>query len=243
MEALVGLWDGIVVSIDAPATEPEGSVKVRIPDIHGSVGDKEFVPDVSLPWAWPNFNFAGALCGWVGVPPVNAIVNIIFKHGNARYPFWIGGGHRTGEAPTDYLAAKQGLTPRAWTWVSPGGYSVTINEGTQALTLKTPLGLRLTLDEAAAKATLETPAGQSLEMDDVSGECVVTGNAKAVLTAALMEIGLGATQAAVLGTAFMGLFNAHKHSYFPGPLAQAVTSPPTMPMVAGTHTSAVTKLK
>lgn len=223
MEALVGFWDGIVVDNRAPATEPPGSVKVRVPDIHGSVIE---VPDSDLPWAIPNFMFAGANCGLIGVPPLNAMVNVIFKHGDARWPMWIGGGHRTipPEAPAEYTAAKQGDEPKGWMWRTPGGYSIVINELAQTVEIK-------------------TPAGQSVELNDVTGEAVVTGNTKAILTAALMEIGLGATEAAVLGTAFATLFNSHTHSYFPGPLAQAATTPPVTPMIAGTHLSAVTTLK
>jgi hypothetical protein len=60
----------------------------------------------------------------------------------------------------------------------------------------------------------------------------------AVLEAALVKLGVGATQAAVLGTAFLTLFNAHVH---PDPLS-GTTGVPTVPMVAGTHTSTKVKI-
>ena len=55
-----------------------------------------------------------------------------------------------------------------------------------------------------------------------------------------MELGGAlATEAAVLGTAFLALFNAHIH---PDPVS-GVTGVPTTPMIAGTHTSLTVKVR
>lgn len=266
-DLLSGFWDGIVVDIKAPVTEPPGAVKVRIYDLHGDVAD---VPDNDLPWAWPNLMFAGANCGLIGVPPVNSIVNILFKHGDKRYPMWIGGSHRTvpPDAPAEYAAAKQGLEPKGWMWITPGGYAIVINELLKTIEIKTPTPsasrilidlttkkvevtanstgsstYQLVLDETLRRASLVTPTGQSIILDETTGEAKITGTTKAILTAALVELGLGASQAAVLGTAFMTLFNAHTHLYFPGPLAQAASTPPVVPMIPGTHVSTTVKVR
>jgi hypothetical protein len=214
---------------------------------------------------------------------VNAIVNIIFKHGDKRFPMWIGGGFRTGEVPAAYLAGKSGLEPKTWLWLTPGGYGIIFDEMAKVVTLRAPqpslakvvldvtskkvtifgdtgskielddtaktvlvqslAGNKLSIDDTSQIISLEGASGQKLELNESTGQVQLKGTAKAILTAALMEIGVGATEAAVLGTAFMTLFNAHTHTYFPGPLAQAPTSPPVIPMVAGLHTSVVTKLK
>ena len=268
-----GFWDGIVVDTKAPATEPAGAVRVRIFDIHGIAAE---VPDTQLPWAWPNFMFAGPNCGLVGVPPINSIVNVIFKHGLKDYPLWIGGGHRTTppEIPTDYTSAKAGLDPKGWMWITPGGYGIVMNEQTKTVEIKTPAPslssikidlttkkvevvsnssgsqeYKLVLDETTQTASIITPSGQKVELNEVSGEVVVSGTTKAVMTAAMMEIGLGATEAAMLGTLFSQTWMNHGHPYTwaagggagvtGGPVPGAV--PPGAPLL--TELSVVTKVK
>lgn len=274
--ALCGFWDGIVVDVKAPATEPIGSVKVRIYDLHGDVAE---VPNEDLPWAWPNLMFAGANSGLIGVPPVNSIVNIIFKHGDKRYPMWIGGSHKITppDAPAEWTAAKQGLEPKGWMWITPGGYGIIINELTKVVEIKTPSpstsgikidltskkveitsdssgssSFQLVLDETLQKVTLTTPAGQKVELDGAAGEAKITGTAKAILTAALVELGLGASQAVVLGTAFAQLWLNHGHQYTwtpgggagltGGPISPALT-PGTAILIPGTHLSATVSVR
>lgn len=258
-----GYYEGKVVSISAPATEPTGAVQVRVPQIHGNVTK---VPDTSLPWAAPNLMFAGRFAGLIGVPPVGANVNLIMKHANKDFPMWIGGSIKTGETPPDYTTAKQGLEPKGWGWLTPAGYGIFFDEKAQKITLKTPQGLykmemdvvtktitistttgqSLTLDETAKKVILQDAAGQSVELDETA--------TKAILTGAFMEIGKNATEAAVLGNAFATLWIAHGHLYtpalHPGPPNSVSTSPPVdaltlvaSPMVAGTELSAVSKIK
>lgn len=255
-----GWWDGIVVDVNAPATSPNGSVKVRIPGIHGVTGETDFVPDLYLPWAVPNFMFAGLHCGLIGVPPVNSIVNIIFKQGDRHFPMWIGGGHKVGEIPLEYTAAKQGLEPKGWMWITPGGYGLVIDEVLKTITVKSPQPdqYQFKIDVAAKHLILETPTGQQIKLDETANEVTVKGTTKAILTAALMEIGVGATEAAVLGTAFAQLWIKHGHEYIaPGSGgAPAITSvplgtgiPPTVPanlpapLVPGTELSNVSKIK
>lgn len=70
------------------------------------------------------------------------------------------------------------------------------------------------------------------------GDMVLTAGGKVSIKAGAVDVGDQATQAAVLGTAFLALFNAHTHI---GNLG-APTSPPIVPMVPGTHTSMSTKV-
>jgi hypothetical protein len=165
MKVYPGFWEGKVVSISAPATERVGSVRVRIPAIHGAATD---VPDTSLPWARPNFLFAGALCGVVGVPPVQAQVNVIFKHGDKNFPMWIGGGYLTGTEPVDFAAAKQGLDPKGYMWVTPGGYAIVMNEVLKTVEVKTPnpslTGIKIDLTAKKVSVTADSTPGTPFEM-------------------------------------------------------------------------------
>lgn len=61
----------------------------------------------------------------------------------------------------------------------------------------------------------------------------------AVLEAPLVNIGAGAAQAAMLGTAFLALYNSHVH---PDPLSGSTGITPSQ-MVVGTHTSVTVKVK
>jgi hypothetical protein len=221
--------------------------------------------------------FAGAQCGLMGVPPTQSVVNVIFKMGDKRFPMWVGGAHKTGETPADYLSAKQGLKPKGWMWITPGGYGIVFDEQAKTVKLKTPTPsssevlidltlkkvevvsdaaggqqYKLVLDETAQKASLETPTGQKIELDETAGTATLTGTQKAILTATFMEIGLNATQAAILGNAFASLWINHGHLFaWAGPSGTGTTSGPVTPaltpgtaaLVPGTHLSPVTKLK
>jgi hypothetical protein len=229
-ETYAGIWDGIVVSVDAPSTEPVGAVQVRIPHIHGDVTE---VPDTDLPWAEPNFQFAGLGSGIVGVPPENAQVNIIFRYGDKDYPTYIGGSFRTAGAPAAYTAGKQGLTPKTWLWVTPGGFgiifdelnkkvtlrtsqatlfSLELDETTQKITATTPTGYKLELDEATKKATFQTAAGNSVVLDETVGEATITATAKVILSTLLAEIGVPATQSVLVAELFAPVYDAHTHN-------------------------------
>ena len=198
-----GYYEGIVVDTKAPASQPAGALKVRIPEIHGTVSE---VPDTALPWAVPNFMFAGAQCGLIGVPPVNAIVHILFKHGSKDFPMWIGGGYRTAEVPSDYTSAKQGLEPKGFIWITPAGYGIVINEQSKTVEIKTPTpsqskvkidltskkieivsnsggatAYTLSLDETAQKISITTPLGQQIELDDAGNQVKIAGLLKIAL--------------------------------------------------------------
>ena len=261
-QTYAGLWEGLVTDINAPATELTGAVRVRVPQIHGTVTE---VPDTALPWAAPNLMFAGTQCGIIGVPPVGAVVNLMFKQGDKNYPVWIGGSYKTGTEPPQYIAAKQGLTPKGWGFITPGGYGIFFDEFAKKITLRTPLtdlytieidataqtvtiltktGAKLEMSDTAQKVVLQTAAGQAVELDDTS--------LKAILTGTFMEIGKGATEAAVLGTAFAQLWLNHGHPFaWAGPAGSGLTSGPVSPatapgtavLVPGTHLSILTKIK
>jgi hypothetical protein len=237
-----GFYEGVVEAIDAPATEPDGSVRVRVPDIHGSVTDVR--PD-QLPWAEPNFMFAGSFCGVVGIPPLNARVHVIFKHGDKKYPMWIGGGYRTAEIPAEYTAGKAGLIPNVWLWRTPTGYTLIFNELEKSVTLKTPTGFQVVLDDTLLKSSVSTPTGysvnldetqqkaemvtpsmQSIALNEAAGEASLTGTAKAIITAVLVELGLGASQSILIGELFAAFYDAHTH---PSP-AGGATGAPVIPM-------------
>lgn len=86
--------------------------------------------------------------------------------------------------------------------------------------------LYVEIDADNAKIRVQTSATSYIEIDGTSGKIVINSTTTELGTA-------GATEAAVLGTAFLALYNAHTH---PDPVSGS-TGPPSAPMVAGTHTS------
>jgi len=86
--------------------------------------------------------------------------------------------------------------------------------------------------------TLKANLGDVL-IEAIVGSATLQGAVKSSMMGALIDLGLTAGEALVLGNAFLTLFNAHVH---PDPLSGS-TGVPTVPMIAGVETSATVKTK
>lgn len=82
---------------------------------------------------------------------------------------------------------------------------------------------------AGTDATLKATLGD-VSIEAVLGSAEFKSAVKNSITSALVDLGMTPTDALVLGTAFLALFNAHTH-------ASGGSGPPATPMVPGIHTS------
>jgi len=102
----------------------------------------------------------------------------------------------------------------------------------------TPTNLRKFNKNDAFAVPCIYPFGNGSEIDT---EALKMGSDEMVIRITkqgTIELGEGATEALVLGTTFLDLFNQHTHPTGVGP-----SGPPTQQMVAGTHTSEVVTTK
>lgn len=84
---------GIVVANE----DPEGLGRIRV-EVPGLI-------EPSSPWAFPIGGSGGGAetSGWFDVPPLNAMVGILFNGGEIDHPYYLGGWHGKGEVPA-YLS-------------------------------------------------------------------------------------------------------------------------------------------
>jgi len=126
-------------------------------------------------------------------------------------------------SPTGYEMSLDETTQKA-TLTTKAGYKTELDEAAQKVSMETPDGSKVEIDQASQKITIETVTGNKLELDGASGESLLKGIAKAVLDAVSIELGSGATEPAVLGTALMGWLPSHTHNV-------TMIGAPTGPMV------------
>ena len=161
-----GLWEGVVVDIKDP--ERRGRVKVRVFDLHG-----EDISIEDIPWAEPNWPTAFTHRdkddqqkrwrngGFFHVPPVDALVNVMFRHSDPDRPVWMGGWHPhdpaiigretyEGNQPRFSLYNDDGL-PSCPTWASIRGS-------------------KIEFDDEAAEIRVTSPAGHKITLSDIEGE-------------------------------------------------------------------------
>lgn len=231
-------YEGHVVDRDDP--EGLGRIKVQVPGILEPESD----------WIRPMATFGGSKQrGIFAVPQIDpeggANVDIIFLHGDPRYPRYVAGswGRPGGvsDVPDQALFGDPDIVV-----IRFGNFAMVFDEraGHETLTIldvvkNTSLkfdGASGNVDVASTGAVKITAASKI----DVEAQGVATFKSatKAILEGALMEIGLGATEAAVLGTAFALLYNTHTQ-----PVTMAGAGPPNVPMTPGTHTSLIATVK
>jgi hypothetical protein len=150
-----GLWDGVVVDDRDP--EKLGRVRVRIFDLHD-----EDTPVDKIVWAMPNFPAAFVnpgdterSGGFFHVPPVDSLVNVMFKHGDPGSPVWIGGWFQkspciTGREKygdgTRREALYNGSTqPSCPTWRSLRGHLVEMDDETGEIRITSSNNHKITL--------------------------------------------------------------------------------------------------
>ena len=200
----LGAFAGIVV--DTNDSLKKGRVRVCCPEISGRAP----LPDFS----WPLGTVGGGSKGrgiWA-IPEVGAAVVVMFISGNidnsCYLPGWWGEPDDIGDEVPD-----------------PAG---TGTKGDPKLVMWETEKWRIILDTTTNKLRIDQKdsPGAFIEIDGSDGNMVLS-------TPDLKLGGVGATEALVLGTAFLALFNGHTHN---DPVS-GVTGVPNTLMAAGTHTS------
>lgn len=171
-----GLWDGVVVDDKDP--EKLGRVKVRIFDLHD-----ENTPEASLLWAMPNFPVGFVdpedtekSGGFFHVPPVDSLVNIMFKHGDPSNPVWIGGWFPKAPCITGREGYESGTRrealynsngqPSCPTWRSLRGHLIELDDEVCELRITSPTGHKITLSNG------EGEHGDGIKLEDSSGNYI-----------------------------------------------------------------------
>lgn len=231
-------YEGSVVDRDDP--EGLGRIKVLVPGILEPASD----------WIRPKCTFGGSKQrGIFAVPKIDpeggANVDVVFLHGDTRYPRYVAGPWGRPGGVSDVPIQTEGGNPDIVV-MRFGNFAMIYDEreGVEKLTiLDVVKNSKMVFDgvtgnvEIASTAAVKITAAGTIDVE-AQGIGTFKSAVKAVFEGALMEIGLGATEAMVLGTAFAVLFNAHPH-----PVTMAGAGPTTTPMVAGTHTSLITTVK
>jgi hypothetical protein len=116
--------------------------------------------------------------GMFQVPPVDALVNIMFKHGDPEFPVWIGGwfaeapcilGRETysGTNPRKALYNEKGR-PSCPTWRSLRGHIIELDDEASELRITSVNGHKITLSDTGEQGDcikLEDHAGNYIWMD------------------------------------------------------------------------------
>lgn len=183
----VGLYEAIVVNDQDP--EKRGRVQVQVFDIH----DDDFPVD-QLPWATPNMPSAfvnkttqGLNGGFFHIPPVDSLVNIMFRRGDPDYPVWIGGwfpfmpaitGREsyTSKEPRQALYNPSGI-PSCPTWASLRGHRIEMDDQAAELRITTPAGHKITLSDSAANEH-----GDCIKLEDHAGNYIWMNTGKNLLS-------------------------------------------------------------
>ena len=91
-DSLDGKYFGIVVNNTDPLKK--GRVKVRVYNCFAPN-----IPDNDIPWAIPDFSYAGSIKGAFIVPPVNTKVRVSFDRGDVYCPVYEAKGFNQNELP------------------------------------------------------------------------------------------------------------------------------------------------
>ncbi len=126
------------------------------------------------------------------------------------------------------------------------GNRITLSDTNKQVQVQSKDGHKLTIADTPKTITLETVAGQKVVLDDTATEVQVTAATRVVIKADaqitldantliealsnLVELGIGASEAAVKESSLLALFNAHVHT---SAAAGAPTTPPTVPIPPG----------
>ncbi len=181
--------------------------------------------------------------GLFAVPRIGANVALFFHLGDSTELFYMGGWfHEDGgsKAPASGLAGTLAGDPDVTIWEfndwklivsdKAGVARFRIESKTDPDTfydIDPESGLMTARMSAKIRFEAKGSPDSFIELDGASGKIVASTPA--------LELGAaGATEAAVLGSAMLTLFNAHTHN---DPIS-GVTGVPNTSMVAGTHTSA-----
>lgn len=179
--------------------------------------------------------------GLFAVPAIGANVALFFHLGDSTELFYMGGWFHEdggGKTPASGLPGIDPGDPDVVVWEFQDWKLIVSDKATKTrfrIESKTDPDTFYDIDpetgvmtaRMSAKVRFEAKGSPDsfIELDGASGKIVVS-------TPALELGGVGATEAAVLGSALLTLFNMHTHNETGG-----VTGVPNTLMIAGTHTS------
>lgn len=200
-ERVFGKYEGVVVDADDPLNI--GRVRARVPAVLGE--------DVPSGWALPCAPIAGPKFGLLLIPSPGDTVWIEFANGDVCRPIWSGGfwAAPTSAGGPDDLASETGEELPVGDDDQPAT--------TERLILRTRAGHRIVCDDEGGVVVIA--AGSN------SARIVLDDGGRITVEADTIELGEGASEALVLGDAFMDLFNQHTHGTGVGP-----STAPTQPM-------------
>lgn len=226
-----GIHPGVVVDNNDP--EKRGRLRVQV---SGYMDD--ITTPTELPWSMPCI-LGGAppvgsttKNGSLWIPKLRSIVWVAFYNGDIRFPIWLGsyygkpGG--SSQLPNDFLSGY----PEIRGWISPQGNKILIDDtpGSYKITIKTTTGNKIEIDETQNKMVISDSTGTTkIELDLTTK--------KVTLESTTISLGSSATEAAVLGTLFMTLFNSHTHN------VTAIGAPTGVPIPLMTTAQLATKTK
>ena len=176
-----GVYAGLVTDIKDP--DGQGRVRVRLPwspDASGKSYDT---------WARLAAFMAGNNRGAWFIPDVGDEVLLAFEAGDPRRPYVLGGLWNGKDTPPESMDGSGNNYKK--TLRSRNGVIVTLNDqdGQESLTLKTPGGQSVTLQDGPGKIEIKDSNGNTVEL--ASAGITVTASAKVTVQASQVEISAG----------------------------------------------------
>ncbi len=194
-----GVYPAVVVDVVDP--DGQGRVRVRLP----------WSPDADSAayeaWARLATTMAGANRGTWLIPDVNDEVLLAFEAGNPRRPYVVGALWNGRDQPPDSMDGA-GRNQRK-VLRSRNGVKITLDDtdGTEKLTLETPGGQSVTLQDGPGSVTARDANGNSVTLD-TSG-VTVTGAAKVTINAGgTVEVSAGMVTVSAGMSKFSGVVQA-----------------------------------
>ena len=194
-----GVYPAVVVDVVDP--DGQGQVRVRLP----------WSPDTGSAayevWARLATTMAGANRGTWLIPDVNDEVLLAFEAGNPRRPYVVGALWNGRDQPPDAMDGA-GRNQRK-VLRSRNGVKVTLDDtdGAEKLTLETPGGQSVTLQDGPGSITVQDANGNSVALD-TSG-VTVTGAAKVTIKASgTVEVSAGMVTVSAGMSKFSGVVQA-----------------------------------
>ena len=220
VERMENRYYGKYRGIMRDTADPEGLGRLRalVPSVFGR--------DVLTGWAVPCVPYGGAPdTGMHFVPEIGAGVWVEFEEGDLEFPIWVGTfwskpGRRT-EAPP--AAKADGATNgqdhgRATLKIlrTAAGHTLEFDDATGAEKIVLVDGIHhhvITLDATGVDIRDGVHAGNRLTLDAAGLTITEAGGHQVVLGADGIQVGVGATEAMVLGTSFRTMVDAFVKSY------------------------------
>jgi hypothetical protein len=188
-----GIYQGKVIKVADP--DNMGKVQVAVPAVTGS--DTRPIED----WAYPITIFSGQGYGAWFPPEIGDWVWIFFDNGDPSKPIYIGGWFGDSDIP-DEMGANP---PKVRGIVTPKKNKILISDRDGAEYIE------INLRDGEQKIKLDSGA-KTIEIIGSSGSIKLDMNSgKIVLESSIIELGEMSTEAAILGTTFLSLLNAHQH--------------------------------